>query len=95
LRGDSADDRWKRMGMKEQEIFVIVRVEYDYYRFQENLAASTDIEEARKLAVKFSEERIGWSSIFPIIESEKESLNMNEKEIRHIYIEKFPKEEET
>lgn len=76
---------------KEKPVYVVVSVSYDYYRFQENFYASTDIEQARAYAGELSEKQtysFGEHNI-PIIEDEEKSYSLDEQETRHVWIEKL------
>lgn len=66
-------------------IFVIVKVTYDYYRFQDNLGAATDIDDARRLAAEFAN-KLGVM----VIEDKQQSEDMLKSEVHHILIEEFP-----
>lgn len=72
-------------------IFVIVWVDYDYYRFQDNLAATTDLEEARAIAAEKAES-LRFVDVLPVIESAAESSSMDARETSHIWIESFPQD---
>jgi len=65
-------------------IFVIVDVTYDYFRFQENLNATTSLKEARKMAKAAAAERD-----CPVAETTEASDGWDKPEVRHIWIEKF------
>ncbi len=73
------------------KIYVIVYVSYDYYRFQENLFATTDLEAAREFAkdqaVRIANQQ--HESLLPLTEDKAESENFDTTERRHIYIESF------
>jgi hypothetical protein len=69
-------------------VFVVVMVSYDYYRFQDNLGATTDLDAARAIAARESESR-GYDGPLPIIEDAVQSSNMDSPETRHIWIEVF------
>ena len=73
-------------------IFVIVEVTYDYYRFQENRGAATDIETARDIAAREAEKLKRGGEPLPILESAGESGNMDSPETCHIWIEVFHSE---
>lgn len=67
-----------------KNIYVIVLVTYDYYRFQENLGASTSLKKARAMANNQAKERDG----IPVIEDAEKSQAMRHNEEHHIWIEK-------
>ena len=71
-------------------IYVIVRVTYDYFRYQDNEGASADLDEARKIAraaaVRCARDDDPWR----VIESEEESRSLDDAETAHIWIEYWP-----
>jgi len=71
-----------------QLIFVVVFVNYDWYRFQENIGAATDIEVARKLANDYVEGYVDLTDL-PVIEGDLESSNLDDSETPHIWIQKM------
>lgn len=71
--------------MEMPDIYVIVYVSYDHYRFQENMGATTEMEDARSIAKKALVEQ----GEMPIIECGIESLECDSTERRHIWIEKW------
>lgn len=66
-------------------IFVVVDVTYDYYRFQANVGATTDLEQARKIAAHYAQR-----DSLPIIEDGEVSKSMDDPESPHLWIERFP-----
>jgi len=68
-------------------IYVVVDVSYDYYRFQDNVFATTDIEQARRFAADYSK---GVGINMPVIESEDISKSLTNSEARHVWIEYWP-----
>jgi len=66
-------------------IYVIVSVTYDYYRFQENIGATTDFSEAKRIAEEYAKK----AEIGDVITDAEHSRNMGEKEARHVWIEEF------
>lgn len=71
-------------------IFVIVKVSYDYYRFQENLGATASLEEARLIA-STNASRPNSKHSLRVVECRLESEEMDTPEICHILIEQWPK----
>lgn len=72
-------------------LFVIVHVTYDYYRYQFNIGASTDIDTARKIAINYKKEKeYDGEPPLPIIEDKDKSSDMDSPETNHIWIEVFP-----
>jgi hypothetical protein len=76
------------------QIYVVVFVSYDYYRFQENVGATLDIESARKIAedLRESPRHIGNSEYYPyrdlqVIEDPALSFGQSSDERNHFFIE--------
>ena len=69
-------------------IYVIVDVSYDYYRFQENVGAATDLNEARRAAEAYVKNT--WPHNLPIVEDAQQSKSMDDSEAGHVWIERWP-----
>jgi hypothetical protein len=65
-----------------KRIYVVVAVSYDYYRFQDNLVATTSKQTAEKIAAKKANGR-------PIARTVTQSKAYDDGETPHIYIETF------
>lgn len=83
------------MNENEATIFVIVEVTYDYYRFQENRGAATDIETARAIAAEQAVIRGYRDEALPVIEESVESSGCDYSERAHIWIERWPQNAES
>lgn len=71
-------------------IYVIVDVTYDYYRFQDNLAATTSLKKAIELAEKFAGDLSVERRVFiPVVEDAEKSKAMRHDEVQHIWIQRF------
>ena len=66
------------------ELFVVVWVDYDWFRFQSNFGASITIEGAREIARDAAEKK-PYADL-PIIEDRERSFGMDTSEERHIWI---------
>lgn len=103
---EAAIERWIREPLVEKEemndevvseadknsFYVIVNVEYDHYRFQENLAAARTVESARKWVANSS-----YASL-PVYDYEDPykgivALDLANEGKEHVWIEKFNIEE--
>jgi len=66
------------------KIYVIVKVCYDYYRFQENISATTDLEKAIEIAKLNVND---WNKF--IVTGIEKSNEFDESEKAHILIQTF------
>ena len=75
--------------MKKNNIYIVVLVEYDHYRYQTNLYASINKKECIKWAKKYRHWDYQNDDIkLPIILDEKES-NDNNSATSHLWIQKL------
>jgi hypothetical protein len=82
-------------------IYIVVNVTYDYYRFQRNLGAFTNLQKACDCAMEFAKSKqlttlTGWESAdgftYPLLQITKDQLEseaFNEMEENHIWIQIF------
>ncbi len=74
------------MSNSSAPIYVVVKVTHDYYRFQENILATTSLVDAEKAAAEAASlgfnGRIVWFD-------DKRSIELSDNEEDHIFIEKF------
>lgn len=71
-----------------ETFYVIVLVTYDYYRFQENLAVTTQLDHAMAIA-KSEVEKRKRTGLLPIIQHAEISSNMDMEEDQHIWIQEL------
>lgn len=84
-------EQMQQVFLDQNSIFVVVLVNYDYYRFQDNLGASTSIEKAREIAAQKAKE-YGYDGDLPVIEDAEKSSDMDSSETGHVWIEIFLQE---
>ena len=66
------------------KIYVLVYVEYDHYRFQENLYANTD----RKKLLDIIRSDKDYLKL-PLYEYKEEPIELKDDEVQHLWIEEF------
>ncbi len=69
----------------KQEIFILVNVTYDHFRFQDNLFASTSRDECYKFAKDNYKEKL----IFDYEWDSQESEEYDDRELNHLWIQKL------
>jgi hypothetical protein len=76
-------------------IYVVVNVTYDYYRFQTNLGAFTDLQQACDYAMKYAKSKQLTTAngfTYPLLQITKDPLEseaFDEMEENHIWIQIF------
>ena len=68
------------------KIYIVVEVTYDYFRFQKNLYATTDLTQAREFTASVA------VNGRMVTESEEVSQQMDDPEIQHYFIQTFTNE---
>ena len=69
-------------------IYILVYVTYDWHRFQDNIAASKDLL-GMNLAIEKFQENNKDNYIFPVARTRKESQDFDNKQVSHLWIQKF------
>ncbi len=68
-----------------KSLYVIVRVTYDHYQFQQNLGATSSLKHARAIASGES-----YLMHIPVVETLEGSKELDDSETPHILIESWP-----
>jgi hypothetical protein len=70
-----------------QQVFVIIHVTYDWYRFQNNRAVALTMKSAQDQAEHYRAKRHPRDHDMPIVATREESASFDQPETEHIYIE--------